>query len=107
MPRWGNKMDRLAAMEAFVVVVDTGSSDSPGGSVIVMPDAFNAANRELIIALLAHYGVPAIYGNNFTELGGLIFYGTDFVESFQLSRPNALAVISPEIWINVARGPRL
>ena len=27
MPRWGNKMDRLAAMEAFVVVVDTGSSE--------------------------------------------------------------------------------
>jgi putative tryptophan/tyrosine transport system substrate-binding protein len=57
---------------------------SPGGSLIVMPDAFNAANRELIIALMARYGVPAIYGNNFTELGGLIFYGADFIESFQL-----------------------
>jgi putative tryptophan/tyrosine transport system substrate-binding protein len=58
---------------------------SPGGSLIVMPDAFNAANRELIISLMARYGVPAIYGNNFTELGGLIFYGADFVESFELS----------------------
>jgi len=58
---------------------------SPGGSLIVMPDAFNAANRELIISLLARYDVPAIYGNNFTELGGLIFYGADFVESFELS----------------------
>ena len=59
-------------------------ASSPGGSLIVMPDAFNAANRELIIALMARYGVPAIYGNNFTELGGLIFYGADFIESFQL-----------------------
>jgi putative ABC transport system substrate-binding protein len=57
---------------------------SPDGSLIVMPDAFNAANRELIIALAARYGVPAIYGNNFTELGGLVFYGADFAESFQL-----------------------
>jgi putative ABC transport system substrate-binding protein len=64
--------------------VIAGQASSPGGSLIVMPDAFNAANRELIIALVARYGVPAIYGNNFTELGGLIFYGADFVESFQL-----------------------
>src|SRR5689334_1222802 len=56
----------------------------PGGGLIVMPDAFNATNRELIIALAARYGVPAIYGNNFTESGGLIFYGADFAESFRL-----------------------
>ena len=67
MPRWGNKMDRLAAMEAFVVVVDTGSSDSPGGSVIVMPDAFNAANRELISAALAEMIFQAAAG---AESGG-------------------------------------
>jgi putative ABC transport system substrate-binding protein len=57
---------------------------SPGGSLIVMPDAFNATHRELIIALAARYRVPAIYGNNFAESGGLIFYGADFAESFQL-----------------------
>jgi putative ABC transport system substrate-binding protein len=54
------------------------------GSVIVMPDAFNAANRELIIALLARYKVPAIYGNDFAESGGLICYSSDFAESFRL-----------------------
>lgn len=58
---------------------------NPGSSLIVMPDAFNAANRELIIALTAHYGVPAIYGNNFAEAGGLIYYGPDFAESFRLA----------------------
>jgi putative ABC transport system substrate-binding protein len=57
---------------------------NPGGSLIVMPDAFNAANRELIISLAARYSIPAIYGNNFAASGGLIFYGADFVESFRL-----------------------
>jgi putative tryptophan/tyrosine transport system substrate-binding protein len=65
--------------------VITGQASSPGGSLIVMPDAFNAANRELIITLAARYGVPAMYGNNFAELGGLIFYGADFAESFRLA----------------------
>jgi putative ABC transport system substrate-binding protein len=56
----------------------------PGGGLIVMPDVFNDANRELIIALAARYGVPAIYWNRFfTESGGLITYGTDFVEQFR------------------------
>jgi len=65
-------------------------ASSPGGSLIVMPDAFNVANRELIITLAARYGVPAMYSaavgsNNFAELGGLIFYGADFAESFGLA----------------------
>jgi putative tryptophan/tyrosine transport system substrate-binding protein len=55
----------------------------PGGSLIVMPDAFNAANHELIIALAARYGVTAIYGNDFAKSGGLIFYGSDFAETFR------------------------
>jgi putative tryptophan/tyrosine transport system substrate-binding protein len=57
---------------------------NPGGSLIVMPDTFNVANREPIIALAARYGVPAIYWHPvFTESGGLIIYGTDFVEQFR------------------------
>jgi putative ABC transport system substrate-binding protein len=57
---------------------------NPGGGLIVMPDPFNVENRELIITLAARYGVPAIYPNRFfTESGGLITYGTDFVEQFR------------------------
>src|SRR5271169_576106 len=57
---------------------------SPGGGLIVTPDAFNNANRELIIALAARYGVPAIYYNRFfSESGGLITYGSDFAEQFR------------------------
>ena len=56
----------------------------PGGSFIVMPDPFNVVNRELIIALAARYGVPAIYfGRFFAESGGLIGYGDARAESFR------------------------
>jgi putative tryptophan/tyrosine transport system substrate-binding protein len=57
---------------------------NPGGGLIVMPDPFNVANRELIITLAARYGVPAIYYNSvFKESGGLITYGADFAEQFR------------------------
>jgi putative ABC transport system substrate-binding protein len=66
--------------------VITKEARSPGGSLIVMPDPFITSNRELIITLAARDGgVPAMYGNNFTELGGLIFYGDDVADSFQLA----------------------
>jgi putative ABC transport system substrate-binding protein len=57
---------------------------NPGGGLIVMPDAFNVANGDLIITLAARYGVPAIYYNSFfRESGGLITYGADFAEQFR------------------------
>ena len=47
-----------------------------GGGLIAMPETDNDANRELIIALAARYGVPAIYYNRFfSEPGGLISFG--------------------------------
>jgi putative ABC transport system substrate-binding protein len=59
-------------------------ASNPGGGLIVMPDAFNLTNRELIIALVARYGVPAIYyGTFFAESGGLITYGADYPEEFR------------------------
>jgi putative tryptophan/tyrosine transport system substrate-binding protein len=57
---------------------------NPGGSLIVMPDAFNVANRELIITLAARYGVPAVYYLRFfADSGGLISYGDDRAELFR------------------------
>jgi putative tryptophan/tyrosine transport system substrate-binding protein len=54
---------------------------NPGGGLIVIPDVFNVANRELIIALAARYGLPAIYNATlFVQSGGLIAYGADFAE---------------------------
>jgi putative ABC transport system substrate-binding protein len=55
-----------------------------GGGLIVSPDPFNVANRDLIIALAARHGVPAIYFNrSFADSGGLIVYGSPFAEFFQ------------------------
>ena len=57
---------------------------NPGGSLIVMPDIFNRQNRDLIIALAARYGVPAIYySRSLVESGGLIAYSDDFAEEFR------------------------
>jgi putative ABC transport system substrate-binding protein len=59
-------------------------ASNPGGALIVMPDAFTAVNRGLIISLAAHYGVPAIYYYLFfAEAGGLIAYGTVSAEQFR------------------------
>jgi len=53
----------------------------PGGGIIVLPNAFNTTNRELIIALAARYRVPAIYFSAFgAQSGGLIGYGSDYAE---------------------------
>jgi putative ABC transport system substrate-binding protein len=59
---------------------------TPGGGLIVMPDAFNATYRDLIIALAARYGVPTIYYTRFfAESGGLIAYGDDRAEEIRQS----------------------
>jgi putative ABC transport system substrate-binding protein len=53
----------------------------PGGGLIVMPNAFNTTNRELIIALANRYRVPAIYFSAYAaQSGGLIGYGSDYTE---------------------------
>jgi putative tryptophan/tyrosine transport system substrate-binding protein len=57
---------------------------TPGGGLIVMPDAFTSENCDLIIALTARYRVPTIFNDpRHAELGGLIAYGTDFAELFR------------------------
>ena len=56
----------------------------PGGGLILMPSAFNVTNRELISALAARYGVPAIsVFRSFADSGGLMAYGGDFAEEFR------------------------
>ena len=48
------------------------------GALIVMPDPFLYARRELLVSLAARYGVPTIYpSRDFTEIGGLMSYGTN------------------------------
>ena len=60
------------------------AAQNPSGGIVVMPDAFNIANRDPIIALAARYGVSTIYNATFYAVsGGLITYGADFLESFR------------------------
>ncbi len=55
----------------------------PGGGLIVMPDAFNTTNRNLIIGLAARYGVPASYAQDiFAQSGGLIAYSSVRTEAY-------------------------
>jgi putative ABC transport system substrate-binding protein len=57
---------------------------NPGSGLIVMPGGFNTTYRDLIIALAARYGVPAIYPNRlFPESGGLIAYSPDYAKQFR------------------------
>jgi putative ABC transport system substrate-binding protein len=49
------------------------------GALIVMPDPFFFARRLQLIVLAARYAVPTIYFvREFTEIGGLMSYGTNF-----------------------------
>jgi putative tryptophan/tyrosine transport system substrate-binding protein len=54
------------------------------GGVLVMPDSFTLAHRELIVTLTARHRLPAIYPYRVvTESGGLLSYGVDQVEFFR------------------------
>jgi ABC-type uncharacterized transport system substrate-binding protein len=58
----------------------------PGGGLIFPPDTTTVVNRERIIALAAQYRLPAVYAFRAHVLaGGLMSYGTDFVDLFRLA----------------------
>jgi putative ABC transport system substrate-binding protein len=49
-----------------------------------MPDTFTDVYRAEIISLAARYGLPAVYARRiFTELGGLLSYGFDALDSYR------------------------
>jgi putative tryptophan/tyrosine transport system substrate-binding protein len=61
-----------------------GLAREPTGGVLVMPDAFTLAHRELIVALTARHRLPAIYPfRAFTDSGGLLSYGIDQVDIYR------------------------
>jgi putative tryptophan/tyrosine transport system substrate-binding protein len=79
----------------------------PGSALIVAPETFTTANRELIIALTARHRIPATYGlRPFAVSGGLMSYGPDTVDTVQRAavyvdrilrgeKPNDLPVQAP------------
>src|SRR5205823_12327918 len=53
----------------------------PNAGMIVLPSPFIQAHRELIIALAAKHRVPVVYATrSYVTSGGLISYGSDWVE---------------------------
>ena len=53
-------------------------------ALVVGSDPFFNSRRELLVALAARHGVPAIYqSRGFAEAGGLISYGLSFTAAFR------------------------
>jgi putative tryptophan/tyrosine transport system substrate-binding protein len=58
----------------------------PDGGLILPPDTTTVVNRERIIALAAQHRLPAVYAFRAHVIsGGLMSYGTDFVDLFRLA----------------------
>jgi putative ABC transport system substrate-binding protein len=59
-------------------------AERPNGGLIVLPDPFTSAHREMIINLTALHRLPTVYPFNlFAKGGGLISYGPDIIALFQ------------------------
>ena len=59
---------------------------APNGGLVVMVDAFIVTHRAEITLLAARYRLPAVYSAGvFTELGGLLSYGSALLDNFRLA----------------------
>jgi putative tryptophan/tyrosine transport system substrate-binding protein len=56
----------------------------PDGGLLVLPDNFINAHRELIVALAERHRLPAIYPSRvFVTAGGLVSYGIDVLDMYR------------------------
>jgi putative ABC transport system substrate-binding protein len=54
------------------------------GALIVAPDALLVVRRDQLVALAAHTGVPALYGQrDVVDAGGLMSYGSNIADQFR------------------------
>jgi putative tryptophan/tyrosine transport system substrate-binding protein len=66
--------------QAFETIVE-----HRAGGLLLCADTFFVTRRDQIVALAARYAVPTIYWNSEeAELGGLMSYGTSFVEMYHI-----------------------
>ncbi len=69
-----------AEIERSVTAFAQGSN----AGLIVTGSPAAAAKRDLIVALAAQHRLPAVYNNRlYGDVGGLICYGTDFLDQFR------------------------
>src|SRR5262249_7151656 len=59
-----------------------GQAREPGGGVVSLPDPFNVAHRDVIIAAAARHGLPLIGSLQYPRSGGLIAYWFDGIELY-------------------------
>ncbi len=71
-----NATDIERSVEAF--------AREPNGGLVLPPDTTTVVHRDQIIMLAARHRLPAVYAIRiFVAVGGLMFYGTDFVELYR------------------------
>jgi len=64
--------------------IEAFARDGPNGGLLVLPDNFISAHRELIVALAEKYRLPAIYPFRFfVNAGGLLSYGVDVLDMYR------------------------
>jgi putative ABC transport system substrate-binding protein len=72
-------------------------ASKPGGSLIVMPDAFTTVHRQLIILLSARHALPAIYPYRYQAVeGGLLSYGVDDIDLMRRAAPYVDRILKGE-----------
>jgi putative ABC transport system substrate-binding protein len=60
----------------------------PNGGLLLPPDGTTIVHRDLVIALAASHGLPAVYGLRFfVTAGGLMSYGAELGDAFQQAAP--------------------
>jgi putative ABC transport system substrate-binding protein len=61
-----------------------GLGAEPGGGLIVIPDTFTIAHREIMIGVAAQHRLPVFYPFRlFVTDGGLFYYGTETIELYR------------------------
>jgi ABC-type uncharacterized transport system substrate-binding protein len=69
----GNATDIERAIESFALI--------PNGGLLLPPDSTTIVHRDLIIALAARHGLPAVYSDRtFVVAGGLMSYGIERID---------------------------
>jgi putative tryptophan/tyrosine transport system substrate-binding protein len=75
-----NVSDIERTIEAFARI--------PNGGLLLPPDSFTSIHHDLIIALAAQYSLPTVaFWRVFVAAGGLMSYGTDFVDMCRQAAP--------------------
>src|SRR5215831_17253373 len=69
----------------------------PNGGLIVMPDSFPLDHAAAVTSLAARYRLPAVYPYRiFAELGGLLSYGNDRLDSYRRAAGYADRILKGE-----------